>query len=68
MNKILSIRTHPELTVSKEIVFVQFVVNTDGTLTEIKIVKGVSPLLDAEAKRVVSIMPPWNPGSNAVNM
>ena len=45
-------------------VFVQFVVNTDGTLTEIEVLRGVSPLLDAEAKRVVSIMPPWNPGSN----
>ena len=43
-------------------VIVQFVVNTDGSITEPKVVRGVDPELDAEALRVISIMPKWKPG------
>ena len=43
-------------------VVVQFVVEKDGSLTEIKTVKSVNPLLDEEAVRVVSAMPKWEPG------
>lgn len=43
-------------------VYVQFVVNQDGSVSDIKILKSVSPLLDAEAIRVISIMPRWTPG------
>lgn len=44
------------------IVIVQFVVNKDGSLTDVKVQKSVSKLLDEEAKRVVKEMPPWKPG------
>ncbi|MBR4336858.1 MAG: TonB family protein [Bacteroidaceae bacterium] len=43
-------------------VVVQFVVDKDGSITDAKIVKSVSPELDAEALRVVKIMPKWTPG------
>jgi len=43
-------------------VYVQFVVEPTGALTEIKTIRTVDPLLDKEAERLVSIMPPWKPG------
>lgn len=45
------------------IVRVQFVVATDGTLTDVKVVQGVDPYLDREAIRVVKSMPKWKPGT-----
>ena len=43
-------------------VIVQFVVEKDGSVSDVKTVRGVSPELDAEAIRVVSMMPKWIPG------
>ena len=43
-------------------VIVQFVVEKDGSVTDAKVVKSVSPELDAEALRVVKSMPKWVPG------
>ncbi len=43
-------------------VFVAFVVNTRGEVTDVKIARGVDPNLDKEAIRVVSSMPKWQPG------
>ncbi len=45
-------------------VVVQFVVLKDGSVTDVHIVRGVDPRLDAEAVRVVSSMPHWTPGIN----
>ncbi|MBW7867440.1 MAG: TonB family protein [Brumimicrobium sp.] len=42
-------------------VFVEFVVNTDGSIEQIKVIRGVSKELDAEAMRVVRKMPKWKP-------
>lgn len=44
-------------------VFVQFIVDPDGNINDTKILRGVSPALDAEAIRVISSMPKWNPGT-----
>ena len=44
-------------------VFVEFIVDVDGTMSNIKIAKGVSSDIDKEAIRVVSLMPKWTPGS-----
>ena len=44
------------------IVYVGFVVNTDGSHEQIKIIKGVSKTLDTEAIRVVGLMKKWKPG------
>jgi len=43
-------------------VFVGFVVGIDGSILKARIERGVDPLLDAEALRVVNSMPKWIPG------
>ena len=43
-------------------VLVTFIINRDGSIANIKVVKSVHPLLDNEAKRVVKLMPHWKPG------
>lgn len=43
-------------------VICQFVVDRDGSIVDFKIVRGVSPTIDKEAKRVVESMPKWKPG------
>lgn len=43
-------------------VIVTFVVERDGSITDVKVVKSVDPSLDKEARRVVSGMPHWIPG------
>ena len=43
-------------------VFVSFVVEKDGSLSDIRVIRGVHPLLDSEAVRVVREMPKWEPG------
>ena len=43
-------------------VIVQFVVERDGSISDIHAMRSVSPELDAEAIRVVSLMPKWKPG------
>lgn len=43
-------------------VYLSFVVETDGSITNIEVKRGVSEELDREAKRVIRKMPKWNPG------
>ncbi len=45
-------------------VIVKFVVEADGSISDAKVIKGVSPSLDKEAIRVVEGMPKWIPGKN----
>lgn len=45
-------------------VVVSFVINRDGSLTDIKVTKSANPLLDREALRVAKMMPNWKPGIN----
>ena len=40
-----------------------FVVECNGSITNVKVVKSVDPLLDEEAVRVLSLMPKWTPGA-----
>lgn len=42
-------------------VVVQFVINEDGSVSDVEVLKGVSESLDKEAVRVVSEMPKWSP-------
>lgn len=44
-------------------VTVQFVVSKDGSIGDVKVIRGVDPTLDAEAIRVISGMPKWKPGT-----
>lgn len=43
-------------------VILSFIVEKDGSLTDIKVVRSVSPSLDKEAIRIVKSMPKWIPG------
>ena len=43
-------------------VVVSFVVERDGSITDVKVVRGVDPSLDKEASRVVRAIPRWIPG------
>ena len=43
-------------------VIVSFVVERDGSITDVRVVRSVDPSLDREAARVVSSMPRWTPG------
>ena len=45
-------------------VMVQFVVETDGSVSDVHVAKQVFPSLDAEAIRVVQAMPKWTPGKD----
>ncbi len=43
-------------------VFVQFVVERDGSVTDVKVLRGLGGGLDEEALRVIENSPAWNPG------
>ncbi len=43
-------------------VVAQFIVNKDGSISHLEILKSVHPLLDREALRVLGMMPPWKAG------
>ena len=43
-------------------VIIQMVIGKDGSISNVKVLRSVSPALDTEAMRVVSNMPKWEPG------
>lgn len=43
-------------------VFMNFVIEKDGSITDVKVLRGVDPALDKEAIRVIKSMPKWKPG------
>lgn len=43
-------------------VVLQFIVETNGSIRDVKVVRSASPELDAEAVRVAKTMPAWTPG------
>jgi len=45
-------------------VFVNFMVQADGTISEVKVLRGIGSGCDEEAIRVVKLMPEWIPGEN----
>jgi len=45
-------------------VYVRFVVNGDGSISGVEIIKGVHPDYDREAIRVISMLPAWKGGSH----
>jgi len=46
-------------------VWIQFIIDEDGTLSQAKILRGVDPLLDAEALRAARSSPKWTPGKHS---
>lgn len=64
-NFVVSNLTYPKKARRKGIegrVIVKFIVEKDGAVGEVKVVKGVHPMLDNEAQRVVESMPDFRPG------
>ena len=56
---------YPQAAIEKEIqgrVIVKLVVNTDGTLSDIDVIKPLDPQCDQEAIRIIQSMPRWIPG------
>ena len=43
-------------------VIIGFTVKEDGSITDVKVVRSLHPIVDAEAVRVISKMPKWQPG------
>jgi periplasmic protein TonB len=43
-------------------VFITFIVETDGSVTHVKVLRGIGSGCDEEGVRVVSAMPKWSPG------
>lgn len=43
-------------------VYISMIINQDGSVSDAKVLRGVSQSLDAEALRVVKMMPSWTPG------
>ena len=46
-------------------VYVQFVVNTDGSIQGVEVLKSVGFGCDEEAVRVIKMVPKWNPGKQS---
>ena len=58
---------YPETAKKKNIqgkVFVNFIVRADGSVTDVKVMRGIGGGCDEEAVRVVKLMPKWTPGMN----
>ncbi|MEI6347774.1 MAG: TonB family protein [Bacteroidota bacterium] len=56
---------YPQEALENEIqgtVYTQFVVERDGSITNIKVLKGIGGGCDEECVRIVKLMPKWNPG------
>jgi periplasmic protein TonB len=56
---------YPEEAITNKIkgtVFLTFIVEKDGTVSNVTITKGVNPLLDEEAVKAISESPKWSPG------
>ena len=58
---------YPENALKKGIqgtVYLTFIVRSDGSVTDVKILRGIGSGCDEEALRIVKMMPKWNPGEN----
>jgi len=56
---------YPQAAVDNRIqgkVYLTFIVETDGTVSNVTIVKGVDPIIDKEAVRTIQASPKWSPG------
>jgi len=56
---------YPQAAVENRIqgkVYLTFIIETDGTVSNVTIVKGVDPLIDVEAIRTIQSSPKWSPG------
>ena len=67
LEKIKAVQEYPEIDREFGIqgtVYVSFVVEKDGSVTNIKTVRGISKTLDREAERIIRSFPNWIPGED----
>jgi len=65
--KIADVQEYPDIDIqlgTQGTVFVSFVVEKDGSVTNVKTIRGVSETLDREAVRIVKTFPKWIPGED----
>lgn len=65
VNYINKTRQYPYDAYKKRIqgrVICSFVVNTDGSVCNVSVIRGANPELDKEAVRIIKAMPEWTPG------
>lgn len=58
---------YPRICLEEQItgrVYVSFIVEKNGQISNVTIERGAHPLLDTEAKRMIENMPKWNPGKH----
>jgi protein TonB len=56
---------YPQAAIDKKIrgtVFLTFIVEKDGSVTNVTVIKGVDPIVDYEAVKTISESPKWSPG------
>jgi protein TonB len=56
---------YPQIAIDKKIqgkVFLTFIVEPDGAVSSVTVVKGVDPLIDTEAVKSIEASPKWSPG------
>ena len=63
----MKLKKNPQKNNIKGRVFVGFVVDKDGSISNAKVLRPVNPYLDKEALRVVKSMPKWKPGVQSGN-
>lgn len=65
VEKIKNEMEYPEECLEADIkgrVIVKFVIETDGSVSDVTVARSVHPLLDAEAVRLIQALPKWQPG------
>lgn len=60
-SKIVYPTTAKEKNISGKVI-ISYCINTNGSIDQVTVVKGVNPELDAEAVRVIKLLPAWKPG------
>ncbi|MDO9340049.1 MAG: energy transducer TonB, partial [Bacteroidales bacterium] len=62
---VLKRTNYPQIAIDKKIqgrVFLTFIVETDGAVSNVTIIKGVDPIIDNEAVKTIQASPKWRPG------
>ncbi|RYF75061.1 MAG: hypothetical protein EOO39_07520 [Cytophagaceae bacterium] len=54
-----------QIACSQANVFVEFIVNPDGTTSDVVVLEGLDPACNQEAIRLIEAMPAWTPGTLA---
>jgi len=62
MYKFISENTNQAVATKKGMVNLRFVIERDGSIGNVEIMRNLCPTCDEEAKRVIKLMPKWKPG------